>query len=56
MIHCKKCLSIVVGKGVRDVHGNIFCDRDCRKDWWSENRKENDDLYNWWSGRDSGGN
>ena len=49
---CPKCLSIVVGKGVKDVLGNEFCSRDCLKDWWAENRKIADELYNWWIGRD----
>ena len=51
-VYCKKCLSIVVGKGVKDVLGNEFCDRDCLKDWWAENRKSEDELYGWWIGRD----
>lgn len=52
IVYCKKCLSIVVGKGVRDVLGNIFCDSGCRKNWWEDNRKSADELYGWWIGRD----
>ena len=45
-------MSLLGDKRIRDNLGNEFCDRDCLKDWWAENRKSEDELYNWWIGRD----
>jgi hypothetical protein len=50
--YCAKCLSLLGDKRIRDNLGNEFCDRDCLKDWWAENRKSEDELYGWWIGRD----
>lgn len=45
---CAKCLTVlkVEDKKVRDALGNVFCSRSCLRGWWEENRKENEDIYN----------
>jgi len=49
---CPNCLSLLGSNIARDIVGREFCSRDCLKNWWAENRKIADELYNWWIGRD----
>lgn len=47
---CAKCLTEIKGKVVRDIEGKCFCSEFCRSEWWAEERKRNEGLYNWWIG------
>lgn len=50
--YCAKCLSILSDKIVRDYQGREFCSNGCRKDWYAENRKEMNCIYNEWTNLD----
>lgn len=44
--YCSKCLRLLDNSNdiVRDYEGNLFCDSDCRADFWRENKKEMDSI------------
>jgi len=41
--YCWKCLSPVVGEGVHDAEGHLYCEASCRRENYIEIRKDNDD-------------
>lgn len=55
--YCAKCCTnlsrVAVEKIVRDIDGNEFCGRDCRREWFAENRKEMDCRYGEFVGMDN---
>lgn len=47
IIYCAKCgARFSDGCGIRDSCGNIFCCKDCRREFHYENRREMDDRLN----------
>ncbi len=49
-VNCAKCLSLIKGKVVWDIDGRCFCSRFCLNEWWAEQRKLSEEVYNWWKG------
>ena len=52
--YCEKCLTkLDKNKNyITDHNGNVFCDEECRSDFYLEIKREMDSRYNQWSGRD----
>jgi len=45
--YCAKCLRLLDDEDrdiVKDIEGNEFCDRECRKDFYLECRQDMDDI------------
>jgi len=46
--YCSKCLKELNSEDkdiVKDIEGNLFCSRECRQDYWRENRKLIEEIY-----------
>lgn len=45
--YCAKCGKSIKddGVGVKDIAGNMFCDNECKREYWLEIRQDWDDVY-----------
>ncbi len=50
--YCAKCLSVLGERRVRDVAGREFCSKFCRSEWWAEERRGAEEVYDFWRGWD----
>ncbi len=44
--YCAKCLSLLKSNNkIIDMAGNEFCSKVCMQDWWAEERKNAEEIY-----------
>ena len=51
-IYCVKCGKHLKNDVVKDILGNLFCDNECKREFWLELQQDNDDVFREIYGKD----